>query len=386
MNAEKDRRWDLLLATNSSNPMVAQEVECIRRNQRPLIDILCDLPPERGFCKDEFLRLYSTLSLTIPDEWFIRPTLSDESFRRFEVIPALANLTAKARHKIWIDVPRTFMAFVSGNNPHATYVELLESPNQTAHLMAVLCRTLSASATFLHGHYCQGMSFLAASYILYCRGFLFDNVKEDEEGLHEAYAAAAYHFIALEHNELADLYVKENALTEYIATFEWQLSSPYTPKQSKTDLLSTSKNIEIHKKLNVLHDHLRLHDMDAHFFVVQWFASCFVLNISAEMLSCLQEIFLYSSGRECTRNLMIRLGVAVLFLLADDMLALDNFESLYMCLKTRMVILTPNDVIPVMFVFDMKDNRSKSTSTSTNTSSRSSNNNDGTCAPPCTVS
>jgi hypothetical protein len=371
MNTEKDARWDLLLAaTSSGNPLVAAEVEYIRRNQSPLIDILCNLPRERGFCREGFLRLYSALSLCIPDAWFTRPgdhDFSAECFRCFDALPALAGLAAKARRKVWIDVPRTYMAFATGDTRHAAYAELLACPGQAAHLRAVLCRALAVSATFLEGRYCQGMSFLAASYILYCRVFVFAGVgvgaagggegggEGGEEGQQEAYAAAAYHFIALQHHGLADLYVKENALTEYIRAFEWQLSSPYTPKQSGTHLVNIANNIEIHKKLNALYDHLQLHGLDAQFFVVQWFASCFALNVSADMLSCLQEIFLYGSGGPGARRLMLRLGAAVLHALADDLLAMHSFESLYSCLKAKMLTVTPTDIVPVLFMLELKD-------------------------------
>ena len=353
MNSEKDRRWDLLLAAHSSNERVAQEAGYIRRNETPLIDILCNLH-ETSFRKEDFLSLFSTLSLLIPDEWFLQPPLSDDSFLCFDALPVVACLTAKARHKIWIDVPRTFMAFMTGDNPHVSYVKLLSNPEQTAHLMAVLCRTLCASATFLKGRYCQGMSFLAASYILYCRVFLYENVDssvEDEEK--EAYAAAAYHFIALQHHELADLYVKENSLTEYIKEFEWHLSSPYAPEHRGPTHCNIAKNIEIRNKLRELYDHLQFHGLEAQFFVVQWFGSCFALNVSAEMLCCLQEIFIYGSASQCTRSLMLRLGVAILYVLADDLLVLHTFEDLYMCLKTKVLKVTPVNVIPILFMFEM---------------------------------
>jgi hypothetical protein len=242
---------------------------------------------------------------------------------------------------------------------HAPYSALLASQQQRAHLMAVLCRTLSVSATFLNGRYCQGMSFLAASYILYCKTFIYRKTNTDNiianQWEAEAVAAAVYHFIVLQEHQLADLYVKENALTEYIAYFEFQLLSPYSA-QKGGDSAVHAQNRSIHEKLNELYEHLQLHGLDAQYFVVQWFGSCFTLNVSAEMLIYFQEIFLYSCRKQRTCNHpMIRLGIAILYILADELLLMSDFESLYILLKTRMKMVSPLDVIPVFLMFDMKE-------------------------------
>ena len=354
MNVEKNERWSDILrdmsATYRCCPVVMEEIKFIKSNDSSLADILCNLPSELGYDKEKFFNLYFDMSQNIPDEWFIE-IFSEDCSISFHELPILADLTMEAKKKIWMDVPRTYLAFSCGDYCDSRCAELLsnDDKHKMAKMLAALCRVLTTSSTFLEGGYCQGMSFLAASYILYCRVVLSSS---KEESAFDVHAAAAFIFIALRKYGLADLYVEPNSLSEYIVEFEFQLSAPYSPKIKSTQYCA--RNAEIHQKLSSLYSHLSFYGLNAHYFVVQWFGSCFSLGVSSRMLFALQEIFLYGSGSCHLNNVMIRMGVAVLYVLADKLMKLMSFESLYLCLQDNMVLLNPADVVPVMFIFDMK--------------------------------
>ena len=346
MSNEKNARWSPL--SNSTKCKTANaDIEHIRTNESNLLDMLSR---HDTFHKDEFFEEYSRIQQSIPDEWFIDLQTVDRS-KEFDELPTLSNLTCRARHKIWIDVPRTFMAFTMTNNLYpASYVSLLSEPESLGHLLAVLCRTLCVSSALLGGRYCQGMSFLAASYILYINVLVFATNNSVQQ---EALVAASYHFLVLVQHGLGDMYVKEIALAEYIADFEYYLQSPYVANETN-GLTIALLNEKIYNKLNKLHHHLNLHGLDVQFFVIQWLGSGYTLNISAELLIFLQDIVLYSNNSKHTEEPMMRLGISLLYAIADEMLHLADFESLYAFLKKRILELSPEEIAPVFFMLDLK--------------------------------
>jgi len=333
------------------------EIEHILRNDSLISEVLSNQP---SFDKEKFFQLYFDISQSIPVKWFEDLRSGDDRGEQFNNLPVLSCLTVRARHKIWIDVPRTFMAFTTGEHAHPSYSALLADIKVLDRFLAILCRTLCASSAMLEGRYCQGMSFIAASYILYFEVLLRPSMKDvagetssshsrnDNGGWgQQALFSAAYHYLILEKYKLGDIYVKENALTRYISAFEIYLQSP----------VLAVKNENMSRKLSALYSHLEQNGMNVQYFIVQWFGAGYVLNVSAELLIFFQEISLYSSDGEHTVEPMMRLGLSILWALADELMLLRDFESLYMCLKNRTKELHPADIADVYFLFDLKKSR-----------------------------
>jgi hypothetical protein len=179
---------------------------------------------------------YRSIAKEILVSWFLNPSeLSGEDFTSYNNITKLASVSESSRRHIWMDVTRTFHTFTQKSEKFRV---AMEDPSRRAYLLACLCRILSVSSQLLGGWYCQGMSFVAASYILYFEDIYFrlyptEHVITESVPsplLHrELLACSAYYYCALKQNELASIYEWSAFLTMYFEEFEFQLASdPHT--------------------------------------------------------------------------------------------------------------------------------------------------------------
>lgn len=298
LNRDRMTRW-ADIKNYSNEDMVMMEIATISNSSLKLEDYLCvEISME-----NDLTTLYHCISSSIPLGWFaLSKEEYDENYSNYDAIEELSSLTRRARHKIWIDVPRTLDVFSrkAGRNE-----EILNDPSRKSRILAILCRVLCASSKLL-GWYCQGMSFVAASYILYFYS-AFDWTFADTAGedivdlLIGTYVVGVYHTCVLKECGFELLYSHGPALELFMAEFGNQLAL-------------TEQTAEVYSHLEDLH-------FTVHFYAVEWFTTCFVSSLSTEVCLLIQDMLIY--GNQSKRNVLIKVGVAIMAALREKLLAFE---------------------------------------------------------------
>jgi hypothetical protein len=302
LNRDRLSRW-LDIANHTHEEVVMMEIANISNSQLTLEDYLCVEVNKES----DLTTLYRCISSNIPVGWFtVSKEEYDENYSKYDSIELLSSVTHRARHKIWIDVPRTLDIFSrkAGRNE-----EILSDPGRKSRILAILCRVLATSSKLL-GWYCQGMSFVAASYILYFYT-AFDWTFADTSGedivdlLIGTYVLGVYHNCVLKECGFELLYSKSPALEMFMAEFGNQLAL-------------TEQTAEVYSHLEDLH-------FTVHFYAVEWFTTCFILSLSTELCLLVQDMLIY--GHRSKRNVLIKVGVAIMAALRDRLLAFECMHS-----------------------------------------------------------
>jgi hypothetical protein len=299
-----------------------------------------------------FLQYYQKIHDAIPIKWFEKHSQTDENydhdeyFQEYNSLDILAGLSESTRQMIWIDLPRTFNIFMK-RSPHCC--DILSNLSRKSYYLTVLCRILSTTSCLLGGWYCQGMSFVAASYIFY-----YDDIsaalwipsnfpspssttatvneeitlplspsppppaspplpgvidfQHDLFLLHENYACCTYYHLILHSNNLSALYEWSVFLTMYLEEFEYQLS--HTPETSR------------------IYRHLQELNYPIEFFSMEWFTTCYVLSTSYDVSVHIQDMMIHGNQSGSRVDILIRIGMAIIIALGPEILRFEGKTSL----------------------------------------------------------
>lgn len=284
-----------------------------------------------------FLQYYQQIHDAIPMKWFEKDSQINENydleeyFHEYNSLDVLAGLSESTRQMIWIDIPRTFNIFIK-RSPHCS--DILSNGSRKSYYLTVLCRILSTTSCLLGGWYCQGMSFVAASYIFY-----YDDISDalwipsdfpspssttaiinedlnlplspsvidfqhDLFLLHENYACCTYYHLILHSNNLSALYEWSVYLSMYLEEFEYQLS--HTPETSL-----------IYRHLQDLHYPIE-------FFSMEWFTTCYVLSTSYDVSVHIQDMMIHGNQSGSRVDILIRIGMAIIIALGPEILQFEG--------------------------------------------------------------
>ena len=299
LNRDRSARW-AIINNHTSEDAIMIEVALISNGSKTLEDYLC-VEIDVDY---DLTTLYHSISNEIHSEWFtLGKDEHDENFETYNSIELLSSLNPRARHKIWIDVTRTLDIFSRKSRRHE---DILKDPVRKSRILAILCRVLCTSAKLLGGWYCQGMSFVAASYILYFY-YAFDWTVAESTGdqiadlLVGTYVLGVYHCCVLRECGFELLFHNGPALELYLAEFGHQLAS-------------TEDTAEVYGHLESLR-------FTTHFYAVEWFTTCFVLTLSADVCLLVQDMVVY--GNHSKKNLLIKIGVAIMASLREQLMCFD---------------------------------------------------------------
>jgi hypothetical protein len=352
LQKQRERRWDRLLehayqdcdrkystckSTEAQDRHLIAELNKIRFANDSYLDNYLQSEVESS---QTFKEYYRTLSEYIPVAWFeSQSEITDEWFREYNSLAPLAGLNELTRQMIWIDVPRTFNIFVR-RSPHCCAI--LSHPARRAYYLTVLCRILSVTSCLLGGWYCQGMSFVAASYIFYYDDIssvlwptspsplspsalsplspsppssLSPIISEPPSSspmdfhhdlflLHELYSCCTYYHLILQSNNLSAIYEWNVFLTMYLEEFEYQLSHT--------------------AETQPLYDHLQTLQYPIEFFSMEWFTTCYVLSTSYEVSVHIQDMMIHGNESGVRVDLLIRIGMAILISLKSQIMQFEG--------------------------------------------------------------
>jgi hypothetical protein len=298
-----------------------------------------------------FLEYYRKIHDVIPVKWFEKHSEIDQNndlevyFQEYNSLDILTGLSESTRQMIWLDVPRTFNIFIK-RSPHCSTI--LSNLSRRSYYLTVLCRILCTTSCLLGGWYCQGMSFVAASYIFY-----YDDISAvlwtpldlpspssttataDEDItlpspspppladssevasvaidfqhelflLHENYACCTYYHLILHSNNLSALYEWSVFLAMYLEEFEYQLS--HTPETT------------------LIYDHLQNLKYPIEFFSMEWFTTCYVLSTSYDVSVHIQDMMIHGNQSGSRVDILIRIGMAIIIALGPEILRFEGEE------------------------------------------------------------
>ena len=167
--SECDRKFSNYQSTETADRFLISEISEIRfASDSNLQEYLSStIAPTLSFTD-----FYQSIKDAIPIEWFQNSSSEslEQNFQLYNNLSVLAGLNDSTRQMIWIDIPRTFNIFFKRSR-HCQ--NILSQINRKEYYLTVLCRILSMTSCLLGGWYCQGMSFVAASYIFY-----YDDISE----------------------------------------------------------------------------------------------------------------------------------------------------------------------------------------------------------------
>ena len=86
-------------------------------------------------------------------------------------------------------------------------------------------------------------------------------------------------------------------------------------------LSSTQQTAAVFAHLEGLH-------FTTHFYAVEWFTTCFILTLQADICTMIQDMLVY--GRHSKKNVLLKIGMAVVSLLSDQLLSLEC-KSTFVC-------------------------------------------------------
>lgn len=212
-------------------------------------------------------------------------TMYDEQHLR----PPLANRT---RDQIMRDVPRTYTLYIE----HQRYLRL-EFPTDMSAYFRALQHVLEVACHQDYGcGYCQGMNFLAATFLL------------SEANQRSAFILFSY---IVKQCHLEILYnPKCSSLLEYMHFYERRLQA-HNP---------------------AVHDHLLQEEFPPLCYTVEWFTTCFLVSSPGELSACVIDSMLCGFN-----DIMIRVGLALMDHLQTVILQ-SNAEKLQLNFKKMLVL------------------------------------------------
>ena len=190
------------------------------------------------------------------------------------------------------DVPRTFSLYIE----HQRYLRL-EFPENMGLYCAALQQVLEAACHQDFGcGYCQGMNFLAATFLL------------SEASKRNAYIIFSY---VVKQCNLEILYnPKCSSLLEYMQYFEQRLAS--------------------HNK--AVYDHLMREEFPPLCYTVEWFTTCYLVSSPGELSACVIDLLLLGFN-----DIMIRVGLALMDHL-EPVILRSNAEKLQLNFKKMLLL------------------------------------------------
>lgn len=315
--SECDRKYSTSSTTQDEDRYLISELNAIRFGQDDYIENYMNNPIESSMTFKEY---YISVSKLIPVKWFLSDSTTtgtfDDFFHEYNSLSILAGLNESTRQLIWLDIPRTFNVFIK-KSTHFSFI--LSDEYRKAYYLAVLCRILSVTSCLLGGWYCQGMSFVAASYIFYYDEISSSlwkascvphensfevNLEDELFQIHEIYSCCTYYHLILQSNNLSALYEWSVFLTMYLEEFEYQLSE--TPETYP------------------VYCHLQNLKYPIEFFSMEWFTTCFVLSTSYDVALHIQDMMIYANQSGTRVDILIRIGMAIVITLGPKIL---NFEG-----------------------------------------------------------
>mmetsp|Transcript_10680 Transcript_10680/g.16178 ORF Transcript_10680/g.16178 Transcript_10680/m.16178 type:complete len:412 (+) Transcript_10680:200-1435(+) len=329
LNSWRRARWELFIKQWKGCDSLHMEADYISRNSNAYEHYL---HTEVSATLD-LRSIYQMMAFDIPTEWFtLEHDDSDKFFRRFDRCHVLSSIKAGARYRIWIDVPRTFDVFA---RKCKRCENVLSCKERQCALKSILCRVLCVSTVLLGGWYSQGMSFVAASCVLYFY-HAFETASHDlAECLDDlelsvgTYACAAYHRCFLVENAFEALYLRAPSssyglLEQYLEVFSHELSR--------------------HPVAVVPFRHLESLGLSLHYYAVEWFTACFTLSLCAEACELIQDIILCGTDRK--NDVLIKVGVAVLAELVEDIVVIESKEVAHVRLRSLTMALPASRILP----------------------------------------
>jgi TBC1 domain family member 10 len=209
-------------------------------------------------------------------------------------------LDEKEIMKIEKDVPRTFGLFVR----NARFMRLNFPANLSQYIDA-LHEVLSY--TVIDRGYCQGLNFIAASFLLQ---------------LADKRNSFILMTFLLKHRKLEILFdPRYSTLLDYMKIFEKRLRK-YCPQ---------------------IYRHFKKHDFGTVSYAIEWFTTCFIVTCPGELSLCIIDLLI--AGFD---DIMIRVGIGLLQFLQDKLLQLD-FEGLHAHFKQLVMYADPCQVMICAF-------------------------------------
>jgi hypothetical protein len=297
---ERNQRWDQFLKQRN----IGDEKEASRsENEIILSKIFQEIIIENFISIEitettDFPELYRQVEQSLPIEWFISPgnDFSHNYYEEFSVCPVLQPISERAMRKIWADTPRTFELFSRKSEEIAKIL----SSNETLTLFrTILCRILCTSSILLGGWYCQGMAFLAGSCMFYFREFRTGDLNSISQQRLGIYACGLFHFCLMKENHIEALYRNSVLLSAYMNELAYQL---------------TNYPVTAH-----VYNHMASIGFTVHYFALEWFTACFLLNVSHDASLLIHDILIYGTP-ERKNDLLIKMGISIISSLSPRLL------------------------------------------------------------------
>ena len=239
--------------------------------------------------------------LTVGKEWLdLVPLESQNSYGElFDKVLEREAITTRTRDQILRDVPRTFSLYIE----HARYLRLQFSDDMSAYCEALQhVLELACHQSYSCG-YCQGMNFLAATFLL------------SEANSRSAFILLSY---LLKECHLEILYNPRcSSLLEYMMYYE--------------------KRLEAHNP--TIYAHLQAEEFPPLCYTVEWFTTCFLVSSPGELSTCVLDLLL--SG---FNDIMIRVGLALMDHL-ESVILQSNAEKLQLNFKRMLLLANCVDVM-----------------------------------------
>lgn len=290
---ERDERWRKFLETIPSEDSNA-DVTLSTLFQDIIIENYLSIEISDS---NDFTQLFRQVEQSIPHQWFL-PNNDDtpNMFEEFSSCPILEPISERAKRKIWADTPRTFDIF----SRKSSEIELMLSSDEMSTLYrAILCRILCTSSILLGGWYCQGMAFVAGSCMFYFKEFRkseFDKISQQKLGI---YSCGLYHYCFLKENHIEALYRDSVLLSAYMSELAYQLSMNPNTVSAYHHMVSIGFTV--------------------HFFALEWFTACFLLNVPHECSLLIHDILIY--GQTALKDdILMKIGISIIAALSSKLL------------------------------------------------------------------
>lgn len=240
-------------------------------------------------------------NLTIDKEWMDLVPLEWQATygEMFDTACCREPIRPKTKDQIARDVPRTFSLYVE----HARYLRLQFTNDMSSYCEALQSILELACHQSYSCGYCQGMNFLAATFLL------------SEANCRSAFILFTY---LLRHCHLEILYNPRcSSLLEYMMYFE--------------------KRLETHNP--TVYKHLQAEEFPPLCYSIEWFTTCFLVSSPGELSACVLDLML--SGFD---DIMIRVGLALMDHL-ESVILQSNAEKLQLNFKRMLLLANSVDVM-----------------------------------------
>jgi hypothetical protein len=246
----------------------------------------------------DFSELYRQVEQSLPREWFVSSG-SDSShnyYEEFSACPILQPISERAKRKIWADTPRTFELFSRKSEEIA---QILSSNETVSLFRTILCRILCTSSILLGGWYCQGMAFVAGSCLFYFKEFRTGDLNSLSQQRLGIYSCGLFHYCLMKENHIEALYRNSVLLSAYMSELAYQLSNyPITAP---------------------VYNHMTSIGFTVHFFALEWFTACYLLNVSHDTSLLIHDILIYGTPDK-KNDLLLKMGISIISSLSPRLL------------------------------------------------------------------